>query len=289
MNANELLWLMLGITLINFLWNQLLDYLNYKNLSVQPPKPLTTIYEPAQYKTAMAYQKTRAQFSFINATYGFIISFVALASGFLGTLDYWLSPWFCSKIGLALAYGGVIFFTMDLLNIPFAWYSIFVIEEKFGFNKTTPKIFITDKLKGYLLGGLIGGVLGAILLYLILRIGPHFWLFFWAVAVLFMLLINLFYTSLIVPLFNKLTPLEEGDLKQAIQQYCTKVNFSMKNIYIIDGSKRSTKANAFFAGFGKKRKIVLYDTLLNNHTQAELIAILAHEVGHYKKNIFFGI
>jgi STE24 endopeptidase len=158
-----------------------------------------------------------------------------------------------------------------------------VIEEKYGFNKTTVKTFITDKLKGYVLGALIGGGLLAALIYLVETIGPDFWMWFAAIACVFMLFMNMFYTSLILPLFNKLTPLPDGELKTAIEEFSRKINFPLTNIFVIDGSKRSSKANAFFSGIGKKKKIVLYDTLIRNHTTAELVAVLAHEVGHYKK------
>lgn len=158
-----------------------------------------------------------------------------------------------------------------------------MIEERFGFNKTTPKTFVIDKIKGYVLTAIVGGGLIGLLLYLILNIGAEFWLYFWGVAALFIFGANMFYTSLILPLFNKLTPLEDGDLKSAIKDYSATVNFPLDNIFVIDGSKRSNKANAFFSGIGKKKKIVLYDTLINNHTTDELVAVLAHEVGHFKK------
>jgi STE24 endopeptidase len=158
-----------------------------------------------------------------------------------------------------------------------------VIEEKYGFNKTTVKTFIADKLKGYLLGAIVGGGLLSLLIYLIQLLGPSFWIWFALIAAAFILFVNMFYTSLILPLFNKLTPLQEGELKTAIENFSRKVNFPLDNIFIIDGSKRSKKANAFFSGMGKKKKIVLYDTLIANHTTDELVAVLAHEVGHYKK------
>jgi STE24 endopeptidase len=176
-----------------------------------------------------------------------------------------------------------LFFASDIINIPFQIYGTFVIEEKFGFNKTTVKTFITDKLKGYLLTIIIGGGILFIFFKLINVFGANFWIYFWIVAAIFMLLINMFYTSVILPLFNKLTPLEDGELKQEIEEYSKKVNFPLDNVYVIDGSRRSNKSNAFFSGIGKKKKIVLYDTLINNQTKEELIAVLAHEVGHFKK------
>src|SRR5690606_4676883 len=158
------------------------------------------------------------------------------------------------------------------------------IEEDFGFNKTTPTLFFVDKMKGWALTIIIGGGLLYVLLWLVYSIGQSFWWQFWLITSVFMVLLNLFYTSLILPLFNKLSPLEEGNLKNQIMDYSRTVDFSLQNIFVIDGSKRSSKANAFFSGFGKKKKVVLYDTLIAQHQTDELVAILAHEIGHYKKN-----
>jgi STE24 endopeptidase len=178
----------------------------------------------------------------------------------------------------------------DILTLPFQWYGTFVLEEKYGFNKTTVKTFIIDKLKGYAISAVVGGLLISVLIYLVQRIGPDFWIWFSIIASMFVLLVNMFYTSIFLPLFNKLTPLPEGELKDAINAFSAKVNFPLDNIFVMDGSKRSNKANAFFSGIGKKKKIVLYDTLINNHTTDELVAVLAHEVGHFKKkHIIWGL
>jgi STE24 endopeptidase len=203
--------------------------------------------------------------------------------GGFGWLDSLLRGYIENEILVALAFFGVLMIASDILTIPFQWYSTFVIEEKYGFNKTTPKIFIMDKLKGYMLSALIGGPLISVLIYLIQIIGPSFWIWFALIAAGFILLANMFYTSLILPMFNKLTPLPDGDLKHAIENFSKKINFPLDNIFVIDGSKRSKKGNAFFSGIGKKKKIVLYDTLIANHTTEELVAVLAHEVGHFEK------
>ena len=162
-------------------------------------------------------------------------------------------------------------------------YHTFVIEEKFGFNKTDLKTWVIDTIKSTLLGVVIGGPLLALLFYLILKLGTDFWWAFWIVAVAFSIFMNLFYTSLILPIFNKLSPLEDGELRNMIEKYSKKVGFPLQKIMVIDGSKRSSKSNAFFSGLGKSKKVVFYDTLLENHSEGELMAILAHEVGHYKK------
>ncbi|MDH5368201.1 MAG: M48 family metallopeptidase, partial [Cyclobacteriaceae bacterium] len=203
--------------------------------------------------------------------------------GGFGWLDGQLRSIIDSEIVLSLSFFGVLFIVSDILAIPFSLYGTFVIEEKFGFNKTTPKTFVMDKLKGYVLAIILGGGILALLMWLVQEMGHNFWLYFWIAIAVFTLFINMFYTSLILPLFNKLTPLEDGELKQAIETYSKKIKFPLDNIFVIDGSKRSNKANAFFSGIGKKKKIVLYDTLINNHTTEELVAVLAHEVGHFKK------
>lgn len=283
MNAQTLLIIILVIVSADFILDQILAYLNLKNQKEKLPGELKDIYDADKYKQSLAYSKANTRFSFLTSTLSFLVFFTLLATGAFGSLDGWLRQFIHHEIGLSLAFFGILFVISDILSMPFQIYRTFVIEEKFGFNKTTGKTFITDKLKGYILGAILGGLILGILLYLILFIGPDFWLYFWIVIAAFMLLINMFYTSWIVPFFNKLAPLEEGELKTAIQSYSEKVNFPLDNIYVIDGSKRSSKANAFFSGIGKKKKIVLYDTLINNHTKEELVAVLAHEVGHFKK------
>jgi STE24 endopeptidase len=182
-----------------------------------------------------------------------------------------------------LFFFGILFIVSDILSTPFSVYNTFVIEEKYGFNKSTVKLFVMDKLKGYVLAIIIGGLVISLLLFLIQQLDTSFWWIFWIIISVLIVCMNMFYTSLLLPLFNKLTPLGEGELKNAIQAYCRKENFPVDNIYIMDGSKRSNKANAFFSGFGKKKKIVLFDTLVDQHSIPELIAILAHEAGHFKK------
>jgi STE24 endopeptidase len=184
----------------------------------------------------------------------------------------------------ALVFFGMLMLASDLINTPFSVYDTFVIEEKFGFNKTTPKTFVLDKLKGYLLGAIIGGGLLALIIYIYQLTTSSFWIYAWLVVSGFSIFMVLFYSNLIVPLFNKQTPLPDGELKSAIENFSDKVGFKLDNIYVIDGSKRSTKANAYFTGFGSKKRVVLYDTLINDLTTNELVAVLAHEIGHYKKH-----
>jgi len=267
-----------------------LGLLNILKLKAELPDELKGIYDEEKYKKSQEYHKTNAKFGFITATFNFIVVLTIVLIGGFGWVDELVSDHFSNSILTTLLFFGILFIASDIIHLPFSIYRPFVIEEKFGFNKTTPKTFLIDKIKGYLLGIIVGGLIIGILLVLINQLGKDFWIWFWLVIGIFMIFINMFYTSLIVPLFNKLKPLEEGELKTTIHAYSQKVDFPLTNVYVIDGSKRSTKANAYFSGIGSKKKIVLFDTLINNHSKEELIAVLAHEVGHYKKkHILIGL
>lgn len=283
MQPEVLLFIIISITVVSYVADQILDYINLKAQRTDIPKEVEEFYEKEKYLKSLAYHRELTRFSFLTSGLSFLVSLVMLITGGFGWLDSLLRPFFGNDIILALAFFAVLMLASDILTLPFQWYATFVIEEKYGFNKTTIKTFITDKLKGYLLAAIIGGGLLSALIYLIETIGPNFWIWFSILAALFVLFVNMFYTSLILPMFNKLTPLPDGELKTAIEHFAKKVNFPLDNIFVIDGSKRSKKANAFFSGIGKKKKIVLYDTLIENHTTDELVAVLAHEVGHFKK------
>ena len=283
MSPETIFLIIISLFVFDFIFEQTLDYLNSKTLQDKLPKEAEGIYTEEKYKASIAYQRDQSSFGFVSAIFSFVLSGSMLLFGGFGWLDSMLRGYVDNQIVLALVFFGVIFIVSDVLTLPFQYYSTFVIEEKHGFNKTTIKTFILDKIKGYLLGAVIGGVLVYVLLSLILNMGENFWLVFWAIATVLVLGINMFYTSLILPLFNKLTPLEDGELKTAIADYCQKEGFPGTKVFVIDGSKRSSKANAFFSGLGSQKKVVLYDTLINNHSISELVAVLAHEVGHYKK------
>ncbi|MEM6841815.1 MAG: M48 family metallopeptidase [Bacteroidota bacterium] len=283
MEAQLILFIILVIITVNFIVERVLDYLNRQNKKHDLPEELQGVYEERRYQRSLEYQQGNDRFEAFTASFGFTVSVILLLSGFFGWLDFQLRDWVEHPIALSLMYFAVLFLASDLLNLPFQLYHTFVIEENFGFNKTTPSLFFTDKLKGYALTAVLGGLIVGVFLYLVMELGQSFWLYFWGVASLVMILLNMFYTSIFVPLFNKLTPLEDGSLKTAITNYARKVNFPITNVYVIDGSKRSNKSNAFFSGIGSKKKVVLYDTLIEQHSEEELVAIIAHEVGHYKK------
>ncbi len=283
MSSETILYLILGITAFGYLFEQVLDYLNLSAQRTDIPDEVASFYDREKYVKSQRYHRELARFSFITSAFSFLVSAGMLWFGGFGWLHGLLEPSITNQIVHALVFFGILMLAGDVLTMPFQWYSTFVIEEKYGFNKTTPKTFLTDKLKGYALTGIIGGILVTILLYLIQLLGANFWIWFAIIAAAFVLCMNMFYTSLILPMFNKLTPLPEGELKSAIERFSSKVKFPLDNIFVIDGSKRSSKANAFFSGIGRKKKIVLYDTLIQQHTTDELVAVLAHEVGHFKK------
>ncbi len=281
--AKTLFLVVVIIVVAGYLLETILDFLNKSTWEKRLPESLKDFYTEEQYQKARSYYFENHRLSFYSGLLGFVVLLLFLLSGGFGWLHLYLSGLIKQPVWLALVYFGILFFISDLISIPFQWYRTFVIEEKYGFNKTTPGIFIMDKIKSYLLTAILGGGIMAIILVLIFKLGNQFWWIAFLVVLLFSILMNMFYTTLIVPLFNKLSPLEEGELKQSIENYAARVGFPLDKIMVIDGSKRSTKANAFFSGLGKKKKIVLYDTLIQKHTIPELVAVLAHEVGHYKK------
>ena len=285
MQATTILNIILVIISLDYLFNLILGLLNYNSFDRSIPKNLKGIYDEKEYINSQEYNKSNFRFGLFTSTINFLALFCIFKFGLLGVLDSLLrnySPE--NEISLSLLFFAFVFFINDIILIPFQLYKIFVIEEKFGFNKMNLQTFIVDKFKSYILVLILGGILLCILLILIMLYPSNFWIYFWIVISLFTVFINMFYTSLIVPLFNKLIPLESGELRNKISNYAKKVNFPLTNIFVINGSKRSSKANAYFSGLGRAKKIVLFDTLIKNHTDDELVSVLAHEVGHYKKN-----
>lgn len=289
MTEQAIFYLLLGIITFDFILERSLSYLNRKSAKKGIPKELEGIYDEDKYAKSQAYQTEVSRFGSISATFSFILLFLAIFNGWFGLLDQWIRTFSPFSLVSPLIFFGVMFVISDVIGTPFALYRNFVIEAKYGFNKMTIKTYLLDKVKSYLLTILFGGLLLAVLVYLVNAIGSGFWVYFWGVMTGFVLFANLFYTSLILPLFNKLTPLEEGELKDSITEYSANVKFPLTNIFVMDGSKRSSKGNAFFSGLGRKKKVVLFDTLIEKHTVDELTAVFAHEVGHYKKkHIIYG-
>lgn len=283
MTPQIILYIILAISIVSYVFDLLLEIVNLKAQRKEIPSEIASFYDQEKYLKSLSYTNEQTLFGFFKEGFSFLLSMSILVLGGFGWLDNFLRNYITQEIPLALAFFGAIILLSDIITIPFQLYDTFVIEEKYGFNKTSIRTFVVDKLKGYALGAIIGGLLISILLYLIQSIGDNFWIWFGLIAIAFIFFVNMFYSSLILPLFNKLTPLEEGELKTSIETFAQKVNFPLDNIFVMDGSKRSNKANAFFSGIGKKKKIVLFDTLIKNHSKDELVAVLAHEVGHFKK------
>lgn len=283
MTASSILYIIIGITIFDFITSKWLGALNNKSSKLPIPENLKDIYEEDKYNKSQRYQSEVFNFSILSSSISFVTMIIILWSGAFGWLDTFVRTLTDSEILTSLYFFGILYFVSDIVNIPWSLYSTFVIEEKYGFNKMTVKTFVLDKLKGWLIAVVLGGLIGSIFLTLVGYFNENFWIYFWVVISVFMVFINMFYTSLFMPLFNKLTPLEDGSLKEAITKYSETVGFPLNNIFVIDGSKRSSKGNAFFSGLGKKKKVVLYDTLIENHSEEELVGVLAHEVGHFKK------
>lgn len=235
MKPETILQIILTISAISYVFDQILDYINLNALRKDIPAEIEAFYNKEKYQKSLNYQQDLARFSFITSAFSFLLSFGMLLSGGFGWLDSLLRPVIGNEIVLALVFFGCIMIASDLLTIPFQWYATFVIEERYGFNKTSVKTFITDKLKGYVLGALIGGAMLSLLIYLVNYIGPDFWMWFGLIAAVFILFVNMFYTSIILPLFNKLTPLADGELKSAIESFAKKVNFPLDNVFVMDG------------------------------------------------------
>ncbi|MGD8521525.1 MAG: M48 family metallopeptidase [Desulfobacterales bacterium] len=275
--------IILATIVIDLILNAWADYLNLKMLQPELPKAFKDVYEPDQYRKSQEYLRVNTRFGWITGTFNVVLILVFwFAKGF-PLLDQWVRSWDLGPIFSGLIFIGVLAIIKAILTIPFSIYATFVIEERFGFNKTTWATFALDLLKGTLLAILLGAPLLAAVLAFFEYAGVYAWIYCWIAVTLYMLGVQFIAPTWIMPLFNKFTPLESGELKSAILSYASSIKFPLENVYVMDGSRRSRKSNAFFTGFGKHKRIALFDTLINQHTTNELLAVLAHEMGHYKK------
>jgi len=284
MHTSPLFYLILGILILQFVVETLLGYLNARKFSEPVPGVLRDVYDQEEYERSQAYKRTNYRFGILNSGFTLLLTLAFLIFGGFEWVDELVRSVTVQPVFQAILFFGLILVGADLATLPFSWYHTFVIEERFGFNKTTKKLFFLDKLKGWFLMVLLGGGLLALIVWLYDRAGEEFWVYAWAVVSAFTIFMNLFYSRLIVPLFNRQTPLEEGSLKSKIERYAESVGFELQHIFVIDGSKRSTKANAYFSGFGREKRVTLFDTLIKDLEEDEIVAVLAHEVGHYKRN-----
>ena len=279
----QLLFIIIIVILVaDFGLERYLAFLNIKESGKELPVLLRDIYDPEKYAKQQDYFRTNSRFEILTSCFSFVITLLMFSLGGFHWVDQLVQGYVKSEIWTPIIFFGVLFFANDILSIPFDWYDTFVIEQKFGFNKVTPKLFILDKLKGYGMTIILGGGILFVIIWIYTLTPTYFWLLAWAVVTVFSLFMTMFYSQIIVPLFNKQTPLGEGELRTEIEKFALKTGFKLDNIFVIDGSKRSTKANAYFSGLGAKKRIVLYDTLMDKMTVEEIVAVLAHEVGHYK-------
>lgn len=269
--------------LFDFAVNLIADLYNVKAIKKELPPEFEGVYDEEAYRKSQEYTRVTTRFGILTSTFDLVLLLVFWFLGGFNFLDHIVRQWALSPILTGLVYIGILIALKSIISLPFSLYSTFVIEERFGFNKTTIVTFFTDMIKGLVLGVVIGGPLLAAILAFFQYAGALAWLYCWIGTTAFTLIIQFIAPRWIMPLFNKFTPLEDGELKQSILDYAKSVNFKVDNIYVMDGSKRSTKSNAFFTGFGKHKRIALFDTLIEKHTVDELVAVLAHEIGHYKK------
>ncbi|OYX28850.1 MAG: peptidase M48 [Flavobacteriales bacterium 32-35-8] len=290
MTSTTLFYIIIAIIIINFIVDKILDALNAKHFNDAIPKDLQDVYDDTEYKKSQNYKATNYRFGLLTSTFSLALTLAFLFFDGFEFVDNIARGFSDNPIIFALMFFGIIMIGSDIITTPFSYYSTFVIEEKFGFNKTTKTTFFLDKLKGWIMMAIVGGGILALIIWFYQSTGTYFWLYAWGLVAIFSLFMNMFYSKLIVPIFNKQKPLEAGSLRDKISEYAQTVGFKLDKIFVIDGSKRSTKANAYFSGFGSEKRVTLYDTLINDLEEEEIVAVLAHEVGHYKKkHIIFNL
>ncbi len=277
-----LFWIIIAILVIDFVLETVLDYLNGKQVSETLPDEVKDIYDAEKYKKQQEYFKTNQKFGTVVDIFSFVVIMLMFFLFGFAFVDNLVRGMVTNSMLISLFFFAILYFANELISIPFGVYKTFKIEEKFGFNKMTPGLFAMDTVKGWIMTVILGGGIIALMMLFYEKVGTNFWLIAWGVMALFNIFMLMFYSNLIVPLFNKQTPLEEGELRTEIEKFCQKVGYQLENLYVIDGSKRSTKANAYFTGLGAKKRIVLFDTLMDTLTTEEIVAVLAHEIGHYK-------
>ena len=280
---NIIFILILIIPVSGFIIERYLDYLNSSMWSDTLPEKLKGICDNEEYRKTQLYEKDNKRLSFWSSSFNLAIILIMIIAGGFALIDNLSRTITTNIVIISLVFFGIIGFVSDIINIPFSVYDTFVIEKKYGFNTMTIRTFITDHIKSWFIALLVGVPVLGLITWFYYKTGKNFWLYAWGLITVFSVFINLFYSELIVPLFNKQIPLPEGSLRTSIEAFSQKTGFRLRNIYIIDGSKRSTKANAYFSGFGPKKRIVLYDTLQKELSEEEIVAVLAHEIGHYKK------
>ena len=294
MMYNFIFFLILIIPVTGFLLERYLEYLNSQMRSEILPQKLKGICDEEEYRKTQLYEKDNKRLSFWSSSFNLAIIILMIIAGGFAFLDIAARSLSNNIVVISLIFFGIIGFASDVINLPFTWYDIFVIEKKYGFNTMTIRTFITDHIKSWFIALIVGAPVLGLITWIYYKTGKGFWIYAWGLITVFTVFINFCYSELIVPIFNKQTPLEANQLRKKIEAFAEKTGFKLKNIFVIDGSKRSTKANAYFSGFGSKKRIVLFDTLIKELSEEEIVAVLAHEIGHYKKkhvlrNLFLSV
>ncbi len=280
---NIYIWIIVGALLLDFFLHTLSRFLDLRCLSTKLPDEFKGYYSPDEYVRSQEYLRENTRFSYIVSSFDLLLILLVIFLGLFDSIDLWVRSFGYSSIVTGLMFFGVLFFIQDIIGAPFSLYSTFIIEERFGFNKTTPKTYLLDKIKGYFLLIILGGFILSLILFFFESFGPYAWFYAWLVLSGFLILIQPLFTIFIAPIFNTFTALEDGELKDRINSFAESVRFPISRIDVMDGSRRSSKANAYFSGLGKNKRIALFDTLIEKHSVEELVSIIAHEVGHYKK------
>ncbi|MCP4650816.1 MAG: M48 family metallopeptidase [PVC group bacterium] len=280
---NGYLIVIVGIIIFKYLLNLFVEILNIRHVQTELPKEFEGYYDAEKYSKSQAYLKEKTNFGLFDDSFFTLITVIFIFVGGFNFIDQYVRGFGFGSIVNGLLFTGILMLLSQVVNIPFSAYQTFVIEEKFGFNKTTIKTFILDIIKGLVLGAIIGGIAFAGVLWFFEKTGSGAWLYCWLALTVFQLFLVFIAPVVIMPLFNKFIPLEDGELKKTLEEYARQQDFKMQGVFKMDGSRRSTKSNAFFTGFGKFRRIALFDTLIEKQTTDELVSVLAHEIGHYKK------
>lgn len=283
MTSETLFYIIIGILVVKFIIDKIINHLNAKHFKDALPEAIKDVYEDEDYKKSQEYKLTNYEFGLLTSTFSLLVTLLFFFLDGFAFVDNIARSYSSKPIVVALIFFAIIMVGNDLISTPFSYYKTFVIEERFGFNKMTIKTFILDKIKSWFLLAIMGGGILALVIWFYQFAGKAFWLYAWGLITIFTMFMNMFYAKLIVPLFNKQAPLESGNLRDKIHDYAKSVGFNLDKIFVIDGSKRSTKANAYFSGMGKEKRVTLFDTLINDLDEDEIVSVLAHEVGHYKK------
>ncbi|MBR3566367.1 MAG: M48 family metallopeptidase [Paludibacteraceae bacterium] len=283
MTPTIIFYIIIVFLVLSYLRENIFSLLNLRYAQTHPlPQEISDLYDPDKRALQLNYQRSNTHIHLVTECVSFLAILLMLCLGGFAWLNDIVCGWTDNNILQALYFYGIIYLAQYVYSIPISAYDTFVIEQKFGFNRTTPKTFVTDTIKTIVLNVVLLGVILLAIVLIYNYIPEWFWLLAWAVVTFFTLFIGQFYSNLIVPLFNKQTPLPDGELRTAIEQFAKKVDFKLDNIYVLDESKRSSKSNAYFTGWGKRKRIVLYDTLINTMTTEEIVSVLAHEIGHSK-------